>query len=264
MKNLSICKFIDSGNATELSVGHFVRETDKEIMKKEHRFPHHRAILVTASDAIFTVNAGEQISLSAGDLLFVFAEERLFVTPKEDTEYTYLSFSGGGAGELFARFNINKNNRVFRNNQNMIPFWTDSIVMANQNADLVAQSVLLYTFSRLGAVAVEKDNAVNRAIKVIEERFDDCAFNLCELALELGYTPKYLSQAFKKQTKTNISDYIRNTRIQHATFLFDHGLVSVKNVAYLSGFKDPLHFSCVFKSVVGISPTEYKNKAEKD
>ena len=264
MKNLSICKFIDTGNTTSLTVEHFVRETDREVMRRSIKFSQHRAILVTVSEAVFTVDDKEQIPLLAGDLLFVFAGESLFVTPKEDTEYAYLTFNGGGANELFSRFSISKSNRVFPNNQNMIPFWTDSIIKASVNADLVAQSVLLYTFSRLTPQEVEKDNAVSRAIKFIEKNFDDARLNLSSLAQEVGYTPKYLSQAFKKQTNTNISDYIRNIRIKHAAFLFDHGLVSVKNVAYLSGFKDPLHFSGVFKAVVGISPTEYKNKTQKN
>jgi two-component system response regulator YesN len=49
-------------------------------------------------------------------------------------------------------------------------------------------------------------------------------------------------------------------RIKYAVSLFDHGLDSIKNVALLSGFFDPLYFSSVFKQVVGVSPTEYKNR----
>jgi len=40
-------------------------------------------------------------------------------------------------------------------------------------------------------------------------------------------------------------------------FLIEQGIVSVKNVAILSGFQDALYFSKVFKDAVGISPKEY-------
>ena len=46
-------------------------------------------------------------------------------------------------------------------------------------------------------------------------------------------------------------------RLKNAIALFDHGLDSIKNVALLSGFSDPLYFSSVFKAEVGRSPKEY-------
>jgi AraC-like DNA-binding protein len=42
--------------------------------------------------------------------------------------------------------------------------------------------------------------------------------------------------------------------------LLEHGIDSVKNVALLSGFSDPLYFSTVFKKDIGISPKEYMKK----
>ena len=56
------------------------------------------------------------------------------------------------------------------------------------------------------------------------------------------------------------SEYLKNLRIKYAISLFEHGIESVKNVAFLSGFSDPLYFSTVFKSNIGVPPKEYKNK----
>ena len=56
------------------------------------------------------------------------------------------------------------------------------------------------------------------------------------------------------------NEYLKNIRIKHATFLFAHGINSVKNVAHLSGFSDPFYFSSVFKKEMGVSPKEYKDK----
>ena len=63
-----------------------------------------------------------------------------------------------------------------------------------------------------------------------------------------------------KKMGMSFSEYLRTVRIKHAVMLFEHGLDSVKNVALLSGFSDPLYFSSVFKSEVGISPSEYRKK----
>jgi len=48
-------------------------------------------------------------------------------------------------------------------------------------------------------------------------------------------------------------------RISYAVTLFDHGIDSVKSIALLSGFRDPLYFSSVFRKTVGVAPTEYKS-----
>jgi two-component system response regulator YesN len=55
------------------------------------------------------------------------------------------------------------------------------------------------------------------------------------------------------------SEYLRNLRIKYAIALLDNGIDSIKNVAILSGFSDPLYFSSVFKKMVGVSPKDYKD-----
>ena len=263
MKKSNICKFIEIEQTEVLTAKHFIREVDLTVMESPRAFGHHRMILVSGEKVNFLINGREELLLNPGDLVFLFKEETLkVISPSVNTEYMYVSFKGGRSEVLFERFGISKTNRLFRNNQNMIPFWNDSMVRASENADLVAESVILYTFSRLTPTQVHTDNAVNRAIKILEEYFSDPKLNLVTLAEQMGYSHKYLSQIFKKQMGVNVSDYIRNLRIQHATFLFDNGIESVKNVAFLSGFKDPLHFSNVFKAAVGISPTDYKNSKQ--
>ena len=81
-----------------------------------------------------------------------------------------------------------------------------------------------------------------------------------QIAQALGYSQSYISHIFKEKMGMGYSEYLRSLRIKYAVSLFDHGIESVKNVALLSGFTDPLYFSTVFKKTLGISPTEYKKK----
>ena len=59
---------------------------------------------------------------------------------------------------------------------------------------------------------------------------------------------------------TSYTEYLRMLRLKYAVSLLDHGLDSIKNVALLSGFSDPLYFSTVFKQALGVSPKEYVDK----
>ena len=98
---------------------------------------------------------------------------------------------------------------------------------------------------------------MGRVIRLTEERFADPTLSITLLSSELSYHPKYLSHLFKKEMGVSYSEYLRDIRLNYARGLFEHGLDSVKNVALLSGFSDPLYFSGVFKRVVGASPSDY-------
>ena len=97
-------------------------------------------------------------------------------------------------------------------------------------------------------------------LNYLEDNFTDCRLSLNEVAAAAGYNPKYLSHLFKKQFGMGFSEYLRILRIKHAVNLIENGVTSVKNVALLSGFSDPLYFSKVFSESVGVSPSNYRKK----
>ena len=90
--------------------------------------------------------------------------------------------------------------------------------------------------------------------------FSDSSLSLSTIAARVGYNDKYISALFKKQKGITYTQYLRSLRIKHSIFLMEQGIVSVKNVAILSGFGDALYFSKVFKEVEGISPKDFIKK----
>jgi two-component system response regulator YesN len=126
-----------------------------------------------------------------------------------------------------------------------------------ENIDIVAESVLLYVFSRLSANRSAQDATIQKIIDMTEEHFRDPDLSLAQIAKEIGYNPKYLSHYFKKKMNVTYSEYLRSFRFKYAISLYELGISSVKNVALLSGFSDPLYFSSTFKKAIGISPKEF-------
>ena len=257
MEARSICKLISEAEAEHLSVKHFVHEVDEEVMRAPRRWGEHRMILFEKGRGVLTAD-GRETSFGMGDLFFLFAGETVFLTPAEATEYIYISFEGAKAEGLFRRFGITTFSRKREGFDGPLPFWRESLLHADeQNVDLAAESVLLYTFSRLCAV---KNGAVDLSVEMIaysEQHFGEFSLSLGSLAKVMGYSVKYLSHLFKKKTGVGYAEYLRTLRIKHAVTLMDFGLQSVKNVALLSGFSDPLYFSSVFKKEMGVSPKEY-------
>ncbi len=85
-------------------------------------------------------------------------------------------------------------------------------------------------------------------------------FCLDDLAKELGYNKRYLCSHFKQETSITIVDFLNHIRIRHATQCFYYHDVPVSITAQHVGFSTPLHFSRVFKQLVGISPSEFRQQ----
>jgi AraC-like DNA-binding protein len=228
-----------------------------EVMLLPTRLVAHRMILVTQGEGKLCFD-GNMINIARGNLIFGFEGENLFMSEIHDTVYMYVDFSGTRASELFSRFNINRLCRCFGGFDGIIPFWEENLSRASESTlDLTAESLLLHAFSRLNISNGQFDDLINQVIEITEERFTDADLSLAVIANELSYNAKYLSHQFKQKAGVNYSEYLRSVRIRYAVSLFDRGLYSIKNVALLSGFSDPLYFSNVFKKSMGYSPKEY-------
>jgi two-component system response regulator YesN len=63
---------------------------------------------------------------------------------------------------------------------------------------------------------------------------------------------------FKEETGIPVTEYINMARIKKAKELLANTSLKVYEIAYEVGFNDQHYFSSVFKKIVGLSPTEYR------
>lgn len=257
MKDRNICKFVPPSYRDDLHITCFVYESKPDVMHTPTEWKTHTCLLFTKGSGT-AVCDGVHVPFTGGTLLFVFKGETLYIECENACEYMYISFDGARSEALFNRFHIRRETRCFTGLDGLLPLWKESLSRASEETvDLAAESILLYTFSRLFENCNPQNELIDRIISLSEAHFTDATLSLSAIAEELGYNPKYLSHLFKKRTGTPYSEYLRTLRIRYAVSLLDNGLDSVKNVALLSGFADPLYFSTVFKQVIGLSPREY-------
>ncbi len=258
MSEKNICKFYTPSMADPISIHCFVYEATPE--KISHFTPElvrNKMLLVTQGSGLLSVN-GRDIPYATGDLIFLFCGDRATLLENRDSHYMYLDFSGHRAEELLRRFGINEENRYFADFGGMIPWWKECLLRASpETLDLAAEGVLLHTLSRMRRESPDRSKIVDAIISIVEAEFNDHELSIVTIGQRLSYHPKYLSHLFKKEMGVGFSEYLRNKRVNYARSLFDHGIDSIKNVALLSGFNDPLYFSNVFKRVTGLSPTQY-------
>ena len=260
MNGKNICKFIPAKSSISLAVYNFVLESDPEVMRADYELQQHRALLVSSGEGVFFFGS-QKISAPKGTLAFGFEGEKFAAEGTDSFQYIYISFSGERSEELFRRFGINVNTRHVSGFEGLVPLWNDSLSRASEeNIDLAAESMLLYALSRLRADSKENNDIINKIVFLTEECFTEFSLSVSSVAAELGYNEKYISHLFKERMGVSYSEYLRNLRLKYAVSLLEHGIDSVKNVALLSGFSDPLYFSTVFKKDIGISPKEYMKK----
>lgn len=82
---------------------------------------------------------------------------------------------------------------------------------------------------------------------------------LQKIADGLNLSASYLSALFKKETGKTITAYIQHRRIEYAKNLLETTSLQVQAVAQHCGIWDVHYFSRIFKQIVGMTPTAYRN-----
>lgn len=85
-----------------------------------------------------------------------------------------------------------------------------------------------------------------------------------QLAALVGMTPNALSRFFKQHTNRSVSSYINEVRIGKATQLLTDSTMTILEISYKCGFNTISNFNRTFKSLKGLSPTEFREIYKKN
>lgn len=108
------------------------------------------------------------------------------------------------------------------------------------------------------AIRVESDNyLVKQAITYMTEHYQE-QITLGALAEYLHVSEGYISRLFKAETRTNIFKYLNQIRISKAKKLLRDHTLKPYQVSEMAGFNNRVYFDNVFKSIVGVTPSEYR------
>jgi two-component system response regulator YesN len=141
--------------------------------------------------------------------------------------------------------------------------WKDTL----KNLDSIhdSASVERYVLSCLdecvGVIGENKQSRMSpiivKACAIIHENISD-EISLEEIARRVEISPFYFSKLFKEETGENFIDYITMARITRAKELLIDPVLSIKEISGSTGYSDPNYFSKLFKRIVGLTPTEYR------
>ncbi|MDE3212924.1 MAG: substrate-binding domain-containing protein, partial [Bacteroidota bacterium] len=101
---------------------------------------------------------------------------------------------------------------------------------------------------------------ISEFTSIVESHINDSSFSIDDLCKKMGVSRVQLYRKVKALLDCNVNDYILNVKIQKSKFLLSQEDLTVSEVAYKVGFTSPAYFSTVFKSKIGMTPTEYRSK----
>lgn len=106
-------------------------------------------------------------------------------------------------------------------------------------------------------VKTTDDQFLDKLNKIISDNIANSDMTSDYIAKKLGMSRVHLYRRLKETTSQSCTNYIRNIRLAKAAEMLSHGKVPVQEVAERVGFKSLSHFSTAFRTLYGVTPTEY-------
>jgi signal transduction histidine kinase/DNA-binding response OmpR family regulator/ligand-binding sensor domain-containing protein len=94
----------------------------------------------------------------------------------------------------------------------------------------------------------------------IENNISDNEFNVDALISAMSTSRSVFVKKIKSLTGQSPIEFMRQVKIRYAAKLIDTQQHSIKEVSHLIGINDTKYFSQRFKEIMGVLPSEYKNK----
>ncbi len=256
---------------TVCSCGVNTEETDgNSYMNRPHGRKDYQLCILTKGEMIVEADGNEHI-MHAGDVfLYKPNKSQVYYTrPNVPYEWRWVHFSGTGVPELLDRFKITDSAPLHLPNTVKIERQHTEMVSEFIQKKLHYQSalngqflVLLSTISRT-LWAADTPGRGTYLPKLEASRQDiywryNQDLEIEELAKNCNFSPSRYLYLFKRQYGVTPHHYQTLLRIEKAKTMLQSTDFTIRQISEKVGYVDHSYFSRVFKRIVGLSPSEYR------
>lgn len=104
------------------------------------------------------------------------------------------------------------------------------------------------------------DMFMNKYMEVVRKHIAEPDFGIDEICREIGLSRANFYRKVKVITNLSPVEMIRNIRLETAARLLKESGLSISEIAFKVGFNNHSYFTSCFKTLYGISPTEYQER----
>ena len=226
--------------------------------------------LVIKGRGTFILN-NRSFPVETGDAFLIYPNMPInYIADEEDPwEFWWVGFNGTDAGFLLGatRFSIRNPVISLSDPDEMRDLLADIYAMrGNLPHETIRMSAGLY--SLLSYLIKDNENILgqkqehgaaqfHRACDFIAEHYGD-PISVVDIAGALGISRSRLYRIFMEQISMPPQNYLTEFRIRRACILLASTEKIIKEISFEVGFKDQMYFSTVFRSVIGMTPTEFR------
>ncbi len=98
---------------------------------------------------------------------------------------------------------------------------------------------------------------IHQAVIYLNKHYRE-AVTLEEMAQTVSLSPNYFGQLFKAEVGTTFHKYLNTLRLKFACNLLASSSLSVKEIAFSSGYNSLEYFMYIFKHQLNMTPTQYR------
>lgn len=113
-----------------------------------------------------------------------------------------------------------------------------------------------------GTGLLRTEQVIEEVCRYIEGHLTE-TINVNEMARSFGYSHVHLNRLFKEIVGRTISQYIRNLKVEQAKLWLRDPDMTITEIAYRLGYLNSGHFSRMFQTIAGTSPTNYRRNAQR-
>lgn len=132
---------------------------------------------------------------------------------------------------------------------------TDLVELQSIELDFIE----VYLDILINDVQITDNYIINKILQYLHMNIEN-HISLEQLAKDLNISMGYASDCFKKHTGISVMMYAKKLKVERAKVLLSGTDKSILDISIVLGFYDQSHFSRTFKSITGVSPTDYRNK----
>lgn len=228
---------------------------------------------VYSGQGTYTCN-GNSYTLKAGDFFFISPDATIQYTSDTTNPWSYYWF--GFRGELAEYYlketAVDSNNPVFSVNTKgrrikQLMSKLIEISLISEDNDMLLNATLLEILYQLSLIFPSKKTnskqsktnlIVAKALAFMKNNYDNPIY-IADISNHLNIDRTYLHRLFVKEVGQSPKQMLTNIRLEKAIQLLLESDLSIKNIAYSTGFDDPAGFSKVFKQHFNMTPSQYRN-----
>ncbi|WFB34993.1 AraC family transcriptional regulator [Kiritimatiellota bacterium B12222] len=181
-----------------------------------------------------------------------------------ESEKIVVALSGSLLGEIITKLGLHTTHHMVLPRPAMILKRMEHIFAALSAPERESSAINAAAYELLVTLSNEHEHAnqpeaLREAMTMIEERLHS-SLKLEELVQECGQSESSLRRIFNEHMGCSPIAYYLRRKIRFSQHLLCNASLSVKEISYNLGYRDPLYFSAQFKRATGMSPSEYREQ----